>query len=155
MTIDETIRAFSVFLNNSWDTLMPLLSGRPYATDESSKSDWLQSNWEMLVERKVLQLNEYLEVYGEGADFNGKSSRITDIESVPTHSVKVLIDGSKDILNNLEIEDGRYDFERLVGFENGFYTSIPPFNFALVQDEGAGIERVFPLEEIRFELQLV
>ncbi|WP_198674161.1 hypothetical protein [Chitinophaga alhagiae] len=111
--------------------------------------------WEILVERKVLQLNEYLEVYGEGADFNDASSRITDIGSVPTHSKKGLINNSKDILNNLEIENVRYDFERLIGFDNGFYANIPPFNFALVQDEDMEVERVFLLEEIRFELQVI
>src|SRR5690606_2936732 len=104
MDIDKAIRVFSDFLNKSWGVIIPLLSDRSYTTDESSKSDWLQSNWEILVERKVLQLNEYLEVYGEGADFNGVSSRITNIGSFPTHFVKVLVNNDKDILNNSEIE---------------------------------------------------
>lgn len=155
MDIDKAIRIFSDFLNKSWGIIIPLLSDRSYTTDESSKSDWLQSNWEILVERKVLQLNEYLEVYGEGADFNGESSRITDIESFPTHSIKVLVDKEKDVLNNLEVESSEYTFERLVGFRNGFYTDIPPFDFVLVQDEDIGIERVFLLEQIKFELQSV
>lgn len=155
MKIDKAIRIFSDFLNKSWDTIAPLLSGRAYTSDENAKSDWLQSNWEMLVERKVLQLNEYLEVYGEGADFNGESSRITDIESMPTHSVKVLVGRSKDILNNLEMEPAEYDFERLVGFKNGFYIDVPPFNFTLVQDNNIGCERVFLLEEVKFELQFI
>lgn len=153
MDIDKVIRVFSDFLNKSWGVIIPLLSDRSYTTEESSKSDWLQSNWEILVERKVLQLNEYLEVYGEGADFNGESSRITDIDSFPTHFVKVLVNNDKDILNNSEIESSEYTFERLVGFRDGFYTDIPPFDFVLVQDEDIGIERVFLLEQIKFELQ--
>lgn len=155
MDIDKAIRIFSDFLNKSWGVIIPLLSDRSYTTDESSKSDWLQSNWEILVERKVLQLNEYLEVYGEGADFNGESSRITDIESFPTHSVKVLVNNEKDVLNNSEVESSEYTFERLVGFRDGFYTDIPPFDFVLVQDEDIGIERVFLLKEIKFELQSI
>lgn len=153
MHIDKAIRIFSVFLNKSWGVIIPLLSDRSYTTDESSKSDWLQSNWEILVERKVLQLNEYLEIYGEGADFNGESSRITDINSFPTHSVKVLVSKEQDVLNNVEIDSSEYSFERLVGFREGFYTDIPPFDFVLVQDEDIGIERVFLLEKIKFELQ--
>lgn len=155
MDIDKAIRVFSDFLNKSWGVIIPLLSDRSYTTDESSKSDWLQSNWEILVERKVLQLNEYLEVYGEGADFNGESSRITDIESFPTHSVKVLVNNEKDVLNNSEVESSEYTFERLVGFRDGFYTDIPPFDFVLVQDEDIGVERVFLLEQIKFELQSI
>lgn len=155
MDIDKTIRIFSSFLNKSWDVVIPLLSDRSYTTDESSKNDWLQSNWEVLVERKVLQLNEYLEAYGDGADFYGLSCRITDIESLPTHFIKVLVNKGIDILNNLESENSEYTFERLVGFENGFYTDIPPFDFVLVQDENIGIERVFLLDEVEFELQHV
>ena len=153
MDIDVAIRLFSTFLNNSWNNITPLLSDRPYTTNESSISDWLQSNWEILVERKVLSLNEYLEVYGDGADFNGTSSRITDIESTPTHSVIVLIDSGRDILNDEKIDNSEYVFEKLVGFSDGFYTDTPSFNFVLVQDEDAGTERVFLLERIRFELR--
>lgn len=155
MDIDKAIRIFSTFLNRSWEIIIPLLSDRSYTTLESSKSDWLQSNWEILVERKVLQLNEYLEVYGDGADFNGESSRITDIESVSTHSVKVSVNNGKDLLNNLDVECSEYAFERLVGFKDGFYTDMPPFNFVLVRDENFGVERIFLLEKIKFELQSV
>ena len=153
MNIDKAIRIFSDFLNRSWELIIPLLSDRSYTTDDSSKSDWLQSNWEILVERKVLQLNEYLEVYGCGADFNGGSSRITDIESAPTHFVKVIVDKEEDILNNLKVERSEYTFELLVGFRDGFYTDIPPFDFVLVEDENIGTERVFLLEKVKFELQ--
>jgi hypothetical protein len=155
MDIDNAIRIFSDFLNKSWNIVIPLLSGRSYTTDEGSKSDWLQSNWEVLVERKVLHLNEYLEVYGEGADLNGKSSRIMDMESFPTHSINVLVDRGEDILNNLAIKNSEYTFERLVGFRDGFYTDIPPFDFVLVQDEGIGVERVFLLEQIKCELHRI
>jgi hypothetical protein len=155
MDINKAIRIFSDFLNKSWDTVVPLLSDRSYTTDESSKSDWLQSNWEILVERKVLRLNEYLEIYGDGADFNGESSRITDIESFATHSIKVLVDKQKDILNNSAVQGSEYTFERLVGFKAGFYIDMPPFDFVLVQDEIVGIERVFLLEQIKFKLQSV
>ncbi len=153
MDIDKAIRLFSDFLNKSFDVIFPLLSDRSYTTNECSTNDWIQSNWEMLVERKVLHLNEYLEVYGEGADFNGKSSRITDIYSFPTHSVKVLVNNEKDVLNNSEVEKSEYTFERLVGFKNGFYIDMPPFDFVLVQDEDYGVERVFKLAKIKFELQ--
>ena len=155
MDIDKAIRIFSDFLNKSWNIIIPLLSDRSYTTDESSRSDWLQSNWELLVERKVLQLNEYFEVYGDGADFNGESSRITDIASNATHSVKVLVNKGNDILNSSEVENAKFTFERLVGFRDGFYTNIPPFDFVLVHDEETSIERVFLLNQIKFEIQSI
>lgn len=154
MNIDKAIRFFSDFLNKSWETVIPLLSDRLYTSDESSKNDWIQANWELLVERKVLQLNEYLEIYGDGADFNGISSRITDVESIPTHSITVLVSDCMDILNNVKINAAEYLFEQLVGFKNGFYINSNPFNFVLVQDKDTNIERVFLLDGVKFQLRL-
>ncbi len=152
MEINQAVRIFASFLNVSWNIVMPLVSGREYTADESSIGDWLQANWEILVERKVLHLNQYLEIYGEGADYNGGSSRMNDIEATPTHTLKLFaIDEAVDILNNETISSKvRFEFDRLVGFQNGFYLNAPPFNYALVQDDET--ERVFKLENIKFEL---
>lgn len=149
MNIDKAIRLFSVFLNDSWSSITPLLYERLYTTDESSINDWIQANWEILVERKILPINEFLDIYGEGADFNSKSSRITDLLAQPTYYVNVHIEKGTDILNNIEIINEKYRFEKLVGFANGFYTISPPFDYVLIQDEE---ERVFPLELVKFEL---
>jgi hypothetical protein len=89
MEINKAVRVFASFLNASWDIVMPLLLERKYTTDESSISDWLQANWEILVEKKILKQNEYLETYSEGADYNGSSSRMNDIEALPTHTLRV------------------------------------------------------------------
>lgn len=155
MDIDKAIRIFSEFLNSCWENVLPSLENRTYTTNESSINDWLQANWELLVERKVLPLNEYLEIYGEGADFNGGSSRITDIQSIPQYSIKVISCCSDlvDLLNNTEVGNSELTFERLVGFENGFYIDNSPFNYVLTQDESSGIERVFSIEKVKFELK--
>ena len=68
MEIDKAIRIFSDFLNSSSEIVTPLLIDRHYTSDESSIGDWLQANWEILVEKKVLKQNEYLEIYSDGAD---------------------------------------------------------------------------------------
>lgn len=154
MDIDKAIRLFSEFLNSSWENVLPSLVNRTYTTNESSINDWLQANWELLVERKVLPLNEYLEIYGEGADFYGGSSRITDIGSTPHYSIKV-ISCSKDLvdlLNNTKVENDEFTFERLVGFEKGFYIDNPPFKYVLTQDDRFGLERVFFIDEVKFKL---
>ncbi len=152
MDIDKAMRLFVDFLNLTWNIIEPLISNRDYTSDETSKSDWIQANWELLVERKVLPLNDYLEIYGEGADFNGISSRITDIEAYATFSVGVIIDDAIDILNNQKIRNQRYSFDRFVGFENGFYIDFSPFEYVLIQDENIGIERVFSIHDVKFKL---
>jgi hypothetical protein len=146
MNIDSAVRIFANFLNNSSNTILPLLKDRDYTTDESSKYDWLQANWELLVERKVLNDNEYLEIYAIGADFNGSSSRITDYNKLPTHKVVLVVDKENDILNDELIEKKEFAFDELVGFKDGFYSKEPPFNFALVFDDSMNKERVFNIE---------
>jgi len=153
MNIDSAIRIFADFLNLTWITVDPLTSGRDYTSDESSKSDWVQANWELLVERKVLPLNNYLDVYGEGADFNGSSSRITDVDSYPTFSVCVIVDNADDVLNNQGIYNSKYFFDRFVGFVNGFYVDSSPFEYVLIHDDSTGMERVFFISDVKFELQ--
>lgn len=156
MMIDKAIRVFATFMNNSWVEVNQLLVDRDYTSNESSVSDWLQSNWELLIERKVLKINNYLEVYGDGADFNGASSRITDPNSTANFRIKIKPKiGNRvfDILNEEEIMPSDLIFDRLVGFRDGFYVLEPEFNFALFNDEDAGIERVLRLNDVEFDLE--
>lgn len=151
MNIDNVMRIFADFLDQSWGSVAKLIEN----TNEYSSvsiDDWLQCNWELLVERKVLAINEYFEVYGAGADFCGKYSRITDIESVETHYIEVLVNNSIDILNKENIVKGIFKFEQLVGFENDFYTNYPSFKYVLVKDKN-NIERVFLLEDVNLEVK--
>lgn len=156
MEINKEIRAFASFLNTSWDIVVPLLSGREYTSDESSIGGWLQANWEILVEKKILKQNEYLEIYSDGADYNGASSRMNDIEALPTHNLTVFLnDKAVDILNNETIiSKEELQFDRLVGFQDGFYINQPPFNYVLLIDN-SGIERVLSLDQITFILQRI
>lgn len=114
----------------------------------------MQANWELLVERKILPLNKYLEVYGDGADFNGISSRITDINIAATHYLSVFIHHGTDLLTNEKINNSIFSFEKFVGFRAGFYTVAPPFKYVLVLDNN-NMERVFRIENTHFELHKI
>ncbi|WP_291584741.1 hypothetical protein [Bacteroides sp.] len=151
MDIDQIIKQFPKFLDTSWNSVTPLLSERTYTSNEDSINDWMQANWELLVERKILPLNEYLEVYGDGADFNGISSRITDINAIATHHLSVFIHDGIDLLTNKRMELSIFLFEKFVGFKAGFYTIAPPFKYVLVLDNN-NTERVFCIEKTNFEL---
>jgi hypothetical protein len=156
MKIDKALRVFAEYLNISWVTVLPLLVDREYTTNEISINDWLQSNWELLVELKVLGLGEYLEIYGEGADLNGSSSRVTDINALATFKIKVGAvnpENTLDFLNNQYVKLDNITFDRIVGFKNEFYFIEPDFKYVLVFDEEfGGIERVFLLDDVIFEL---
>lgn len=156
MTTDNAIRIFSDFLNSSWPIVNHLLINRNYTSNEDSLNDWLQSNWEFLVERKILKINDYLEVYGNGADFNGASSRITDPNTVANFKIKVIPRNNTpvyDVLNGEEVTLVNTDFNKLIGFKNGFYIMEPEFNYVLLDDKSTGTERVVRLNDIQFELE--
>lgn len=57
--------------------------------------------------------------YSDGADYNGASSRMDDIDAMSTHTIKVFPnDEAVDILNNEIINDKeRLEFDRLVCFQ--------------------------------------
>ncbi len=157
MNLDTAIRVFAKFINDAWFTVMPLVKDRNYTSDESSISDWLQSNWEILVERKILEINQYLEIYGEGADFNGASSRITDIDALPNFSIKVNQSSKEqifDLLNDEYVSIGNADFVELVSFKDNFYFKEPNFDYVLLGDD-IGMERVVSIDDIKFELEKV
>lgn len=154
MNLDMAVRYFAKFVNESWASVIPLLEDRSYTTNESSIADWLQSNWEILVERKVLKLNQYLDVYGAGADINGSSSRITDLSALPNYAVKVNSRFGKkitDLLNDEQVLITDSNFLELVSFKDGFYQKEPQFEFVLLEDD-IGVERVVSIEEVKFEL---
>ena len=157
MNLDTAIRYFSKFINDSWLNVMPLLKERDYTSNESSIGDWLQSNWEILVERKILKVDQYLEVYGEGADFNGTSSRITDVNALPNFSIKVIErSGGQviDLLNDEYVSMHNTSFVELVSFKDGFYFREPGFEYALLEDD-LGIERVVSIDDVKFELKKI
>lgn len=156
MSIDKAIRAFADFLNNSWIIVSQLLLDRDYTSNQDSINDWLQANWELLVERKVLKVNEYLEVYGDGADYNGASSRIADPEALPNFKVIVKTKNGNnilDVLNNEQIRFEHSTFDKIVGFKNGFYTLEPEFKYVLITDDNLGLERVVAIGDIEFGLE--
>lgn len=156
MEIDKAIRTFVDFLNSSWIIVSQVLLNREYTSNEDSVNDWLQANWELLVERKVLKVNEYLEVYGEGADYNGTSSRIADPEALPNFKVIVKTKNGNNILDVLNNEQVRFEyatFDKIVGFKNGFYTFEPEFKYVLITDDNLGLERVVAIGDIEFGLE--
>lgn len=132
--INTRLNVFRKFLNNSWQIMQPLFDADKTG---SLQIDWLQANWEMIVEGAFL-VNEFaLEPYGDGADCNGASSRVLYPDRLPTH--KITVAGSNggavyDILNkqtlNTLVEP--IFFDRFVSFgPENWYLEKPKFDYIL------------------------
>lgn len=152
--LKEKLVAFSKMLACSWKSLESFIDKD---NTGSLKLDWLQANWELLIENHC-DVGIVLEVYGDGADCNGVSSRVLYPNKLPTHRVVCkLLEEAKtyDILNSVYLNDSdELIFDRFVSMGNdGWYHEAPPFDKILVvQNE---VERVVELNKLDFFLQKI
>jgi len=90
-TLNDIILGFSKFLSVSWGAIHETTSMLEHGDKNGLVSDWMQANWEILVETPLRELlgfeNAFLEPYGEGADCNNNSSRVWLPEVSATHRI--------------------------------------------------------------------
>lgn len=138
MNIDRVITNFRDFLVNSW-SFLPFKDGliNRNSEDEVLLEIWLQSNWELIVEQVVCKDGEFLFHYGNGADYEGNSSRVLYPEAKPTHIISGNSFGKQvyDHLNDDNVVVEKFKFERFVKkYGNNYFSDSPPFDFAILID---------------------
>jgi len=148
------IVGFRNFIATNWEFISSLDK-----QDESNALliDWLQVNWEMLVERH-LPLPIMLEVYGDGAD-NGKNSRIEHPEASATHMIICTPKNGipvYDYLNKTEVSSAADTiiFDRFVSIRpDGWYYEEPPFDKVLCFNNSSidRSEMVLNVDSIKFQ----
>ncbi|WPP50689.1 hypothetical protein [Catalinimonas niigatensis] len=137
----KILEEFRQFLIGSWNSL----PNRIKNNDNYQLDDWLQANWEILVEARLFydqnKINKLiLEVYGNGADFNGASSRVFAPEAKATHYICI---------------NQNYKFEAFgKQYENGWFGMELPFDKVLVTDENDN-EIILDVSDINCELKEV
>lgn len=128
--LNVRIKYFKDFLCNNGDLIVQIKE-----ESDSSFSDWLQANWELIVESSLLVNSKYntLEVYGDGADANGASSRILYPSLLPNKKIICIPKniGIIDYLNKKEITDEILEFDRFVSIKEGWYYEELPFDMIL------------------------
>lgn len=152
--IHDIILGFRDFVAVNWDFITEL-----DVKDEtdSVRIDWLQANWEMIVERQLRIPQIILEIYGDGAD-NGKSSRIHYPEEFPTHRVVCIPHKNKtvfDCLNKGEIPvtsaPSQFVLDRFVSMRSdGWCYEEPPFDKVLCFIDNT--EVVLNIADISFQM---
>lgn len=147
--ITSSILGFREFLNLSWPVGKRLLA----SSSEGIVGDWLQANWEILVEApwRERMSGGFLEPYGDGADCNGASSRVWLPDAVPTHRIICThkkIDQFHDVLTNETVSHSKLNFDKLVNWGGGLYEEEPPFDYLLTEIESSIV--VFSIKDVRF-----
>ena len=157
--LDKSVDAFLGLLRTSWSGVRATLV-ESAGWDESVMSDWMQANWEMIVEAALSRNGAVaLVVYGDGADCNAGSSRVWKPSALPTHAVacRPARATAKDQLTG---DDVRFPANGLPLSEfvtmadgSGWYRACPPFDCVLL--DAGGEEVVVELSELRFALLTV
>lgn len=102
-------------------------------------ADWLQANWEILVEAGT---GKYISHYGDGADCNGRSSRVWLPEICPTHRVA-----------RRNIASGNlHSFTKFICWDGALYSEAIPLDHILCCYEPLTIAALSETEFVLVEL---
>lgn len=132
MNVDKVVKDFRLFILASWDSFSLFNESASAESLEEITNNWLQANWEILVENNVTGVNEFLEVYGNGADCNAASSRICYADKLPTHRIKCVNSIVRDVISKQEIDTDKMYFDGFVSIQNNYHVMAPPFDYVLL-----------------------
>ena len=153
MIAGQALYGFRDFLEASWGAVEKLRSLSPSAEDQVA--DWLQANWEVFVEAVLFpEGNHYLEVYGDGAECNGASSRVWKPWALPTHRVRCLPRTGTtvvDVLTGKATDPRNLSFWGFVSWDGEQYDMSPPFHHVLLEDRSDSY--VIKLDEVEFDCE--
>lgn len=154
MNINEIIIRFSVFLNSTFAELLKVskvIEKEDVFYAEKLESGYLQYIWETLVELAVCDENEGLVPYGDGADFFDLSSRVLFQSKVAVKQIEVVVNNSIDYISKSRVLNSKLEFNKLVNFKQGVYSSEAPFDYVRCENEEGDVF-IFKLSEVDFVL---
>lgn len=154
INVTDHIQKFRKFLLDCWADLDSLLENHDWDNDQYLTLEWIQSNWEFLVERQLLKKGSYLSCIG----FSHQEKRIMFPNVKVTHEIVCLSkrddffvdDESKIIIPR----DCRLIFKGFLKKMDGSYGLYPPFDYAFVRAEGRDRKSYYTilLDDINFFL---
>jgi len=155
--VTKEILSFSIFLNKNHHIINDELSMMLYRDEFQKKdilNDWLQFNWEVLVESLLCKSGKFLQPYGEGADCNSFSDRVRFPEMKSDYRITCSStkDKIKEYFSDTFINVKNKEFYMFVGIENGLINK-DSFDYSLLLDEEGEICGAFLNDDLVFELK--
>lgn len=131
LNVSGQILKFRNFLLDSWEDLDSLMETHDWEDDGRFTDDWLQVNWEFLVERQLLKGKGFLNSYGI---YHAKA-RVTEPQAEMTHEI---VCKSKDAKSLIDVRTGEI-IPRIELIFSCFLTRVdnsfglyPPFDYAVL-----------------------
>lgn len=157
-TLDFLVQKFLSVAQLCWGDLVELGDGE---IDDQMVSNWMQSQWELLVEQPLNSRGHdcNLLVYGGGAET--ETSRVFPRDPVETHAVccrprngNFLADCLEE--RRLEFPDDGWAIDEFLSIHGTDYRSAPPFNAVKLLEASNGRPHssplIFRLEQLEFVL---
>jgi hypothetical protein len=143
------------FLTASWEIVFSEVEDTDLQND--LKDDWLEVNWELIVESyfNMGQQRINLSCYGAGAA--GKFDRVFIENAETTHDVKCFSNKNNELYDvvdgvNVSVPEEGFTFRRFVTIRDGLYVQGAPFDMVQVNELN---DTVFPVGQIEFRLSEV
>lgn len=146
--ITSHILNFRNFLNSAWPCLDALMESHDWDDDGYFTFNWMQANWEFLVERELLGKGRYL----LPLEWN---NRITFPSGGAQYKIVCEFKDKRE-LKDLILKTSNFNGEELLII--GFYTSAgiyPPFDQVEVRTHDNKKVYVVPITSCRFMLKLI
>lgn len=145
MTMESALANFRRFLSDSWPALLAFANDAGWDDDPYFLDRWQQANWEILVERQVLDANQFLPPYGYGKE--DPALRHTDLGAAPTHRLICF--------DKLESPRHGYKFLRFVTVRDGRCCIDAPFDYVSVRLPNGRDVRDLPVRQVEFHLEVI
>lgn len=134
LDVTDSVEAFRQILCACWPAIQRLAETD---TTGSFKEDWLQANWERVVECSVPpSLGVVLEPYGEGADCNVRSSRVWKPTAIANSAISIRCLGNEAVTNALDgqVLEGDLILGEFCTLVNGWPSVQKPFDYVTLEN---------------------
>lgn len=152
MNTNSIINQFVSFINNSYEDINELSknienNNKNIILADKIENGFYQFIWEVLVEAQLCSNSDYLEPYGDGADFYGKSSRVIYPERLANKKINITVIDKVDYFSKRKITIRNLDLLKFVNYNGSEYSVSKPFDFVLCEDS-LGNQFLFKLNDI-------
>lgn len=140
MSVNGVILRFRDLILQAWPSILSTFEHLDWDQDPYFFDDWLQANWELLVERQILKLGQTLVPYGYGGS---PENRYRLCDKPASHMI---------ICSANSGHSYHGQFLCFASKSNGNVKISPPFDFANIKDLGSKEIKSVPVGELEFDV---
>lgn len=139
MNINNIINQFVSFINNSFKGINELSknienNNKNIILADKIENGFYQFIWEIIVEAQICFDGDYLEPYADGADFYGKSSRVSYPDKLANKKINISVTDKVEIFSKENVSIQNLDLIKFVNYNGSEYSVSKPFDFVLCED---------------------